>query len=55
MNKTNCAIMFVDISGSTQLYDQLGDELAKEAIDKCLALLSDIVAAQQGVVVKTIG
>jgi class 3 adenylate cyclase len=55
MNKTNCAIMFVDIGGSTQLYDQLGDEVAKETIDKCLALLSDIVVAQQGVVVKTIG
>ena len=26
MQKTSCAIMFADISGSTQMYDQLGDE-----------------------------
>lgn len=55
MDKNDCAIMFVDISGSTQLYDQLGNEVAKQAIDKCLTLLSEIVVAQQGVVVKSIG
>ena len=55
MNKTSCAIMFVDISGSTQIYEQLGDEIAKQSIDKCLAQISDIVVAQQGIVVKSIG
>jgi adenylate cyclase len=47
--------MFVDISGSTQMYEKLGDEVAKIAIDKCLALLSDIVVAQNGSVIKSIG
>jgi class 3 adenylate cyclase len=45
MEKTSCSIMFVDISGSTQLYEQLGDEVAKQAIDKYLAQLSDNVVA----------
>lgn len=47
--------MFVDISGSTQMYEKLGDEIAKQAIDKCLAQLSDIVVAQNGSVIKSIG
>ena len=55
MNKTSCTIMFVDISGSTQIYEQLGDEVAKQTIDKCLAQISDIVVAHQGTVVKSIG
>ena len=55
MNKTSCTIMFVDISGSTQIYELLGDEVAKQTIDKCLAQISDIVVAHQGTVVKSIG
>jgi len=47
--------MFVDISGSTQMYEKLGDEIAKQAIDKCLAQISDIVVAQNGSVIKSIG
>jgi len=47
--------MFVDISGSTQMYEKLGDEVAKKAIDKCLAQLSDIVVAHNGYVIKSIG
>lgn len=47
--------MFVDISGSTQMYEKLGDEIAKQAIDKCLAQLSDIVVAHNGSVIKSIG
>jgi len=47
--------MFVDISGSTQMYEKLGDEIAKQASDKCLAQISDIVVAQNGSVIKSIG
>ena len=32
--------MFADISGSTSLYDTLGDETAKQYIGKCLAHFS---------------
>ena len=55
MNKASCAILFVDISGSTQMYEKLGDEVAKKAIDKCLAQISDIVVTQNGSVIKSIG
>jgi class 3 adenylate cyclase len=33
MKKASYAIMFVDINGSTKLYDQLGDESAKQIMD----------------------
>ena len=37
------------------MYEKLGDEVAKQAIDKCLAQLTDIVVAQNGSVIKSIG
>ena len=47
--------MFADISGSTQLYETLGDEAAKQAIDKCLTRLRGIIAGHDGIVIKSIG
>ena len=55
MLKTSCAIMFADVSGSTQMYDQLGDEAAKATIDKCLGQLQVVTEAHKGVVIKKIG
>lgn len=55
MLKTSCAIMFADVSGSTQMYDRLGDEAAKKNIDRCLDRLQVVVEAHHGVVVKKIG
>ena len=55
MLKTSCAIMFVDVSGSTQMYDQLGDEAAKKTIDKCLGQLQVVTEAHAGTVIKKIG
>lgn len=55
MLKTSCAIMFADVSGSTQMYDRLGDEAAKKTIDRCLGSLQVVVEANQGIVVKKIG
>lgn len=49
------AILFADVSGSTRLYELLGDKPAAKAIDACLASLSEVVAAHRGRVVKTIG
>lgn len=34
------AVLFVDVSGSTQLYDMLGDEFAKRIIDKFINLMT---------------
>lgn len=55
MQKTSCAILFADISGSTRLYDQLGDEAAKSAIDRCLGHMQVVIESHQGSVVKKIG
>jgi class 3 adenylate cyclase len=48
-------IMFADIAGSTCLYDQLGDTLAKNMVDTCIRLMGRIVRSNQGGIVKTIG
>jgi class 3 adenylate cyclase len=49
------AILFADISGSTTLYETLGDKPATRAIETCLDLLREVVEKLQGQVVKTIG
>ncbi len=48
-------VMFADIAGSTRLYDQLGDALAKNMVDSCIRLMGRIVVANRGGIVKTIG
>ena len=55
MQKARYAIVFADISGSTQLYDQMGDEIAKKAIGECLDQMRQVVQAHNGSVIKTIG
>jgi len=54
-NTQNLAIMFADISGSTRLYDQLGDVRAREIVSSTLDLLFDVVHRYNGRVIKTIG
>jgi class 3 adenylate cyclase len=49
------AIMFADVSGSTTLYERLGDRQALKAVEQVLGLLRRAVATYQGRVVKTIG
>src|SRR6266516_1592832 len=49
------AILFADVSGSTALYELLGDKPAAKAIEACLDELREVVAKQEGQVVKTIG
>jgi adenylate cyclase len=49
------AILFVDVSGSTALYEKLGDKPAAKAIEACLERLRAVVASREGQVVKTIG
>ena len=51
----HCAILFADVSGSTSLYEKLGDQRALAAIDKVLAELRKSIAFQSGRVIKTIG
>ncbi len=48
-------ILFADISGSTRLYEVLGDERAHAVVRETLEACSLAVCEQGGVVVKTIG
>lgn len=54
-NPQTCAILFVDISGSTRLYEEVGDQLALARIDSCLRLLQSAALDLSGRVVKTTG
>jgi class 3 adenylate cyclase len=49
------AILFADVSGSTALYELLGDKPAAKAIDACLGALKEVITSRDGLVVKTIG
>jgi adenylate cyclase len=49
------AILFADVSGSTALYELLGDKPAAKAIEACLGALREVIARRGGQVVKTIG
>ena len=49
------AILFADVSGSTALYELLGDKPAAKAIDACLGALREVIGRRDGQVVKTIG
>jgi class 3 adenylate cyclase len=51
----HCAILFADVSGSTSLYEKLGDQSALAAIDRVLAELRKSITFQSGRVIKTIG
>ncbi|HLP98089.1 MAG TPA: adenylate/guanylate cyclase domain-containing protein [Sideroxyarcus sp.] len=55
LQKTKLAILFADISGSTALYDKLGNEQALQIVTRTLAVLTRQLAAHQGTLVKTIG
>ena len=48
-------VLFADVSGSTKLYDALGDSQAKAMVDECIAIMRAVVAQYGGRVIKTIG
>jgi adenylate cyclase len=48
-------VLFADVSGSTRLYEMVGDKAAHEAIDLCVKLFSALALQHGGRVVKTIG
>ncbi|HUW76959.1 MAG TPA: adenylate/guanylate cyclase domain-containing protein [Gallionella sp.] len=49
------AVLFADVCGSTSLYENLGDDLARKLIFQCINTMSDKIFAGQGTLVKTIG
>jgi len=54
-DKGNRAVLFMDVSDSTRLYDALGDTAAFGVVRQCLELCQDVVKELNGRVVKTIG
>ena len=52
---TSLTFLFTDLKGSTELYDRVGDLVAFDLVQKHFSILNEIVAAEAGAVVKTIG
>ena len=48
-------ILFADISNSSALYSELGDEQARQLVANCLTMLTQHVVSYQGTLIKTIG
>jgi adenylate cyclase len=53
--QTTGCVLFADVSGSTKLYDSVGDAAAHAAIDLCVRLFAALTEQHGGRVVKTIG
>ena len=49
------AILFADVVGSTQLYEALGDEAARETVQACVDAMKQSTEKFGGSVIKTIG
>jgi adenylate cyclase len=49
------AVLFADVCGSTALYENLGDDLARQLIMRCIDTMAEKIALHQGTLIKTIG
>jgi adenylate cyclase len=54
-DETKGCVLFADVSGSTKLYESVGDSAAHAAIDLCVKLFRALTEQHGGRVVKTIG
>ena len=54
-DQTAGCVLFADVSGSTKLYEIVGDAQAHAAVDLCVKLFSALTEQHGGRVVKTIG
>jgi class 3 adenylate cyclase len=52
---TSLTFLFTDLKGSTELYERVGDLVAFDLVRSHFRVLNEIVAAEAGAVVKTIG
>jgi class 3 adenylate cyclase len=52
---TSLTFLFTDLKGSTELYDRVGDLIAYDLVRRHFRVLTEIVGAEAGAVVKTIG
>jgi adenylate cyclase len=49
------AILFADVVGSTQLYEQLGDATARDMVARSLEIMREATEVNSGEVIKTMG
>jgi adenylate cyclase len=54
-NEKELAIVFADVVGSTQLYESLGDDVARETVQRCVVLMKEATLAFGGKAIKTMG
>ena len=54
-NEAPLAVLFADVSGSTRLYETVGDAVALATIGRCLGLVRTACEGYRGRVIKTIG
>src|SRR5204862_5761002 len=52
---TSLTFLFTDLRGSTELYERVGDLVAFDLVQAHFQVLNEIVGAEAGAVVKTIG
>ncbi|HEV2000459.1 MAG TPA: DUF5939 domain-containing protein, partial [Xanthobacteraceae bacterium] len=52
---TSLTFLFTDLKGSTALYERVGDLVAYDLVKAHFRMLNEIIAAETGAVVKTIG
>ena len=52
---TSLTFLFTDLKGSTDLYERVGDLVAFDIVKEHFRILQEIIAAESGAVVKTIG
>jgi class 3 adenylate cyclase len=52
---TSLSFLFTDLKGSTELYERVGDLVAYDLVKAHFGVLNEVVAAEAGAVVKTIG
>lgn len=53
--ETQVTILFADVVGSTQLYETMGDEGARETVQKCVTIMKEATEQYGGSVIKTMG
>ena len=49
------AVLFADVSGSTQLYDTQGDVRARSIVARCIVVMTEVTHRHDGTLIKTIG
>src|SRR5918999_70173 len=52
---SEAAVLFADVSGSTKLYESVGNAVAHAAVESCVNLMKQKTQAAKGRVIKTIG